>query len=67
MKPADVALRLMPMLLHAAVSKVKGQDEVNLAPISQSVAQMTSRATKVLRSPRIDVRRYEVSFPDSQV
>jgi len=57
MKPAIVAQKLTPMLLHAAIVKLMEQDACCLVPVEKALTQLVTRTNKALRSHRWDVGR----------
>ena len=62
MKPASVAMRLMPMVVHAAVCKLLEQDESQLTVVKKVIEKVNSRAAKVMRAPRLELKKFEVRF-----
>ena len=60
LKPSDVAARVMPMLVHAAVVTLYEQQHVAMAPVQRQLKQIVDKATRLLRAPKTDVKKYEV-------
>jgi Rab3 GTPase-activating protein catalytic subunit len=56
---ADVALRLMPMLVHSAISRLTQHDECQLPLLQKLMSHIMSKATKSTRIANMDARRYE--------
>ncbi|XP_019614201.1 PREDICTED: rab3 GTPase-activating protein catalytic subunit-like [Branchiostoma belcheri] len=59
LRPAQVALHLMPMLIHAAILRVEEEGETTPPALATMLAQIQSRASKVLRAPNMDAQKCE--------
>ncbi|KAI0217388.1 Rab3 GTPase-activating protein catalytic subunit [Lamellibrachia satsuma] len=59
MKPADVAIRLMPMSVHAAIATIIAQGENHLPTLQTLLGQITQKATQAMRAPHMDCHRFE--------
>ncbi|ESP04825.1 hypothetical protein LOTGIDRAFT_211630 [Lottia gigantea] len=59
MKPGQVVLHLMPMLVHAAILKVIENEDQDTENLKTLLDQVINKAAKVTRSPVLDTRKYE--------
>ncbi|XP_060585547.1 rab3 GTPase-activating protein catalytic subunit-like [Ruditapes philippinarum] len=59
LKPADVVVHLMPMLIHAALLKAMENDDPKIPVLKQVIEQACVKASQVTRSPNQDAKRYE--------
>ncbi|XP_035661424.1 rab3 GTPase-activating protein catalytic subunit-like isoform X2 [Branchiostoma floridae] len=59
LRPAQVALQLTPMLVHAAILRVEEEGETSPPALATMLAQIQARASKVLRAPNMDAQKCE--------
>ncbi|KAK6194420.1 hypothetical protein SNE40_000056 [Patella caerulea] len=59
MKPGQVVLHMMPMLIHAAIVKVIENEDQDTENLKVLLDQIMNKAAKVTRSPLMDARKYE--------
>uniref|UniRef100_A0A8C2D0Q7 Rab3 GTPase-activating protein catalytic subunit n=1 Tax=Cyprinus carpio TaxID=7962 RepID=A0A8C2D0Q7_CYPCA len=59
-KPSDVTRHLMPCVLHAALLKIKEEEESeDIASVRKALQQVTAHASKLLRHPNPDFKKLE--------
>nr|XP_006816405.1 PREDICTED: rab3 GTPase-activating protein catalytic subunit-like [Saccoglossus kowalevskii] len=59
LKPAEVALHLMPMLIHAAIIRIQHIEIEGLPSLTSLMTQITQRASKLTRMGSTDIKKYE--------
>ncbi|XP_064598105.1 rab3 GTPase-activating protein catalytic subunit-like [Liolophura sinensis] len=59
LKPAEVVLHLMPMLIQSAILRIVENEDPHVPKLKLLIEQITSKAAKATRSPLPEIRRYE--------
>ena len=59
--PSDVAARLMPMLVQAAVMALHEQQQASMPVVRRRLALIVDKATRALRAPKTEIKKYEVA------
>ncbi|XP_052812233.1 rab3 GTPase-activating protein catalytic subunit-like isoform X2 [Mya arenaria] len=59
LKPSDVVVLLMPMLIHAALLKAMENEDKDIPVLKQAIEQACNKASQVTRAPQQDAKRYE--------
>ncbi|XP_062600840.1 rab3 GTPase-activating protein catalytic subunit-like [Saccostrea cucullata] len=62
MKPSDVVVHLLPVLVHSSVVKVIDNEDSDIQKLKDMIEHLASKAAMVTRTPHQDVRRYEELF-----
>ncbi|TRZ02365.1 hypothetical protein DNTS_019010 [Danionella cerebrum] len=59
-KPADLAMSLLPCVLHTALIKLKEEEfSENISSVRQSLQQITSQTSKLVHQPSPDLKKLE--------
>ncbi|XP_048775837.1 rab3 GTPase-activating protein catalytic subunit-like isoform X2 [Ostrea edulis] len=59
MKPADVVVHFLPMLLHSSIFKIIDNEDSDIPKLKDMIEHLVSKASMVTRTPHQEVRRYE--------
>ncbi|XP_077997168.1 rab3 GTPase-activating protein catalytic subunit-like [Glandiceps talaboti] len=59
LKPADVALHLMPVLVHAAILRIQQIEIDGLPSLTTLLKQVTQRASKLTKTGCREIKKYE--------
>ncbi|CAH1790436.1 unnamed protein product [Owenia fusiformis] len=59
LKPADAAIHLLPMLMHAAILRLCKTDEIPTPSLVKILTQATTKAARITRDSSSSLRSYE--------
>ncbi|XP_013395929.1 rab3 GTPase-activating protein catalytic subunit-like [Lingula anatina] len=59
LKPGQLALHLMPMLIHGAIIKLQENNDSSIPSLNTLLQQIQTKSSKVTRAPDQDVKKYE--------
>nr|XP_022322201.1 rab3 GTPase-activating protein catalytic subunit-like isoform X2 [Crassostrea virginica] len=59
MKPSDVVVHLLPLLLHSSISKIIESEDSDIPKVKDMVEHLVSKSAMVTRTPHQDLKRYE--------
>ncbi|XP_033728070.1 LOW QUALITY PROTEIN: rab3 GTPase-activating protein catalytic subunit-like [Pecten maximus] len=59
MKPANLVLNLMPVVIHSAIIKVIQNEDSDIPKLKDVLDNLISRASKVTRAAHQDIKKYE--------
>ncbi|XP_052673604.1 rab3 GTPase-activating protein catalytic subunit-like isoform X1 [Crassostrea angulata] len=59
MKPADVVVHLLPLLLHSSIVNIISNEDSDVPKVKEMIEHLISKSSMVTRTPHQDVRRYE--------
>ena len=59
LRPSDVASRLMPMLIHAAIATLYEQDGVTMETAAKMLKHVVEKAGRLLRTSESDLKTFQ--------